>query len=390
MQRIVLAYSGGLDTSIAIPWLVEHYDAEVVAVTMDLGQGSELDETRDRALAAGAIRAHVLDVREEFARDYILPVLQADAIYDNGCPVATMLGRPLIARKLVEIAAIEQAVAVAHGCGGDNDPMNLDVAVRALSPVITVIAPARDWRMTPSEKIDYARMRGIPLSAGTTGYRTHTNLWGRSVECEVEDPPTSPPEQIYTLTRRPADCPNEAAYAEMNFERGVPTAINGVAMPLVELIASLTTIASAHGVGRIDIVANRLGVTSREIYEMPAAIVLHKAHKELQRMVTTSDAERLSDALSRQYADVIHDGLWFMALREALDACVAKVQERVSGVIRLKLFKGDCHVVGRKSPFALYDQAQATYDAADAFNHTATAGLTRISGRPGPTAARQA
>jgi argininosuccinate synthase len=393
MKRIVLAYSGGLDTSVAIPWLAEKYGAEVVAVTLDLGQGRELEEVRDRALAAGAVRAHVLDVREEFAHDYVLPALKADAIYEDRYPMGTALSRPLIARKLVDIAALEQATAIAHGCTGKgNDQVRLDVTARAINPAIRVIAPARDWGMTRPEEIEYARTRHIPVPATVDSpYSTDANLWGRSIECGIlEDPWKEPPEEIYTLTKPAAECPDEAAYVELTFARGVPTAINGVAMPLVELIASLSTISGAHGVGRIDMVENRLvGIKSREIYEAPAAVVLHMAHQELQRMVTTKDADRFSRSASLQYADIVYNGLWFTPLREALDAYVAKVQERVNGVIRLKLFKGDCRVVGRKSPFALYDQALATYDAGDAFDHGAAVGFIKIFGLPSETAARK-
>jgi argininosuccinate synthase len=380
VQRIVLAYSGGLDTSVAIPWLAGKYGAEIVAVTMDLGQDAALEDVRDRALAAGAVRAHVLDVREEFARHYVLPALQADAIYEDRYPMGTALGRPLIARKLVEIAAIEQASAIAHGGTGNG----FDSAVRALNPALTVLAPARDWGMTRSEEIEYARACGVVVPATIDSpYSTDANLWGRSIECGVlEDPWTEPPQEIGTLTKRAAECPDQAAYVELTFERGVPTAINGVAMPLVELIASLGTIAGAHGVGRIDMVENRLvGIKSREIHKAPAALVLHMAHKELQRMVTTKDADRFSRAVSLQYADIVYHGLWFTPLREALDAYVAKVQERVSGVIRLKLFKGDCRVVGRKSPFALYDHALTPYEG-DAFDRTKAVGLIKISGLP--------
>jgi argininosuccinate synthase len=394
MQRIVLAYSGGLHTSVAIPWLAEKYGAEIVAVTMDLGQGTGLEDVRDRALAAGAVRAHVLDVREEFARDYVLPALQADAVYEDRYPLGTALGRPLIARKLLEIAAIERAAAIAHGgTGAGNGQVRLDITARALNPAIAVIAPARDWGMTRSEEIAYARKRGVSVPATVDSpYSTDANLWGRSIECGIlEDPWTEPPEEIYTLTRRPADCPGEAACVELTFARGVPTAINGVAMPLVELIASLGTIAGAHGVGRIDMVEHRLvGITSREIHEAPAALVLHMAHKELQRMVTTKDADRFARAVSLQYADIVHNGLWFTPLREALDAYVAKVQERVSGGIRLKLFKGDCRVLGRKSPVALSDKALATYDAGDESDRTAAVGFIKIVGLPGETAARKA
>jgi argininosuccinate synthase len=394
MERIVLAYSGGLDTSVAIPWLKEHYDAEIIAVTMDLGQGKELEEVRDRALATGAARAHVLDLREEFARDYILPALKADAIYEDRYPMATSLGRPLIAQKLVEIADIEQATAVAHGCTGKgNDQVRLDVTTRALNPKLKVIAPARDWGMTRPEEIAYARKRGVPVPATVTSpYSTDTNLWGKSIECGVlEDPWQEPPEEIYTMTKSPAECPDAPAHVEIIFERGTPVAINGVAMPLLDLIGSLGTIAGAHGVGRIDMLENRLvGIKSREIYEAPAAVVLHAAHKELQKMVTTKDVDRFSRMVSLQYADIIYNGLWFTPLREALDAFVEKVQERVTGAVRLKLFKGDCRIVGRKSPHALYDQALATYDAGDTFDHTAAVGFIKIYGLPVELSARKA
>jgi argininosuccinate synthase len=394
MERIVLAYSGGLDTSVAIPWLAETYRAEVIAVTMDLGQGKELEEVRDRALATGAVRAHVLDVREEFVVDYILRALKADAIYEDRYPMATALGRPLIAQKLVEIAEIEQATAIAHGCTGKgNDQVRLDVTARALNPKIRVIAPARDWGMTRPEEIAYAHARNIPVPATVESpFSTDSNLWGRSIECGVlEDPWREAPEEIYTLTKSPAECPDEPAYVEVSFERGVPTAINGVTMPLLDLVSSLGTIAGSHGVGRIDMVENRLvGIKSREIYEAPAAVVLHAAHKELQKLVTTKDLERLSREMSLKYADLVYNGLWFTPTREAIDAFVDNVQERVTGVVRLKLFKGDCRIVGRKSPFALYDHALATYDAGDTFDHTAAVGFIKIWGLPVESAARKA
>jgi argininosuccinate synthase len=394
MERIVLAYSGGLDTSVAIPWLKDKYNAEIIAVTMDLGQGKELEEVRDRALATGATRAHVLDLREEFARDYILPALKADAIYEDRYPMATSLGRPLIGQKLVEIAEIEQATAIAHGCTGKgNDQVRLDVTTRALNPMLKVIAPARDWGMTRPQEIEYARKRGIPVPATVASpYSTDSNLWGRSIECGMlEDPWNEPPEEIYTMTKAPGACPDEPAYVEIAFERGVPTAINGVAMPILDLIGSLNTIAGAHGVGRIDMVENRLvGIKSREIYEAPAAVVLHAAHKELQKLVTTKDLERFSRGVSLQYADIIYNGLWFTPLREALDAFVGNVQERVTGVVRLKLFKGACPIVGRKSAYALYDHALATYDAGDTFDHTAAVGFIKIWGLPVEISARKA
>jgi argininosuccinate synthase len=394
MERIVLAYSGGLDTSVAIPWLKEQYGAEIIAVTMDLGQGKELESVRDRALAAGAARAHVLDLREEFARGYILPALKADALYEDRYPLATALGRPLIAQKLVEIADIERAISVAHGCTGKgNDQVRLDVTTRALRPDLKVIAPARDWGMTRLEEIEYARNRGVvvPATAGSP-YSTDSNIWGRSIECGVlEDPWCEPPAAIYTLTKAPEECPAEPAYVEIAFDRGVPVAVNGVAMPLLDLIASLGTIAGAHGVGRIDMVENRLvGIKSREIYEAPAATLLHTAHRELQKLVSSRDLDRVARLVSDYYADLIYNGLWFTPLREALDAFVEKVQERVTGVVRLKLFKGDCHIVGRKSAHSLYDQGLATYDAGDTFDHGAALGFIKIYGLPAELAARKA
>ncbi len=393
MQKIVLAYSGGLDTSVAIPWLAERYGAEVIAVTLDLGQGRELADIRDRALAIGAVRAHVIDARETFAREFILPALQAGAIYEERYPLATALGRPLIARTLVEIARIEGATAIAHGCTGKgNDQVRIDVSARAIDPDIQVIAPAREWGLTRPQEIEYARQRGIPVPATVDSpYSTDANLWGRSIECGVlEDPWAEPPEEIYTLTRPPAECPDTPAYVEVAFEAGVPVAVNGVAMGFVELISSLETIAGTHGVGRVDMVENRLvGIKSREIYEAPAAVVLHAAHRELESFVIPRDLERIARDLGRTYADLVYNGQWFTPTREAIDAFVAKVQERVTGVVRLKLFKGACTVVGRSSPHALYDHGLATYDAGDRFDHTAAVGFIKIWGLPIETLARK-
>ena len=394
MKRIVLAYSGGLDTSVAIPWLMEKYGAEIVSVTLDLGQGRELVDVRERALALGAVRAHVVDAREEFLRGYILPALQAGALYEDRYPLATALGRPLIARRLVDIARMERADAIAHGCTGkDNDQVGLDISARALDPSLRLIAPAREWGMSRSEEIEYARARNIPVSASLESpYSTDSNLWGRSIECGVlEDPWAEPPEDIYTLTRAPQECPDQPAYIEVEFEAGVPVRANGIDMPLLELIESLDTIGGAHGVGRIDMMENRLmGIKSREIYEAPAAVVLHAAHRELERLVIPRDLERIKHDLGRSYADLVYNGLWFSPTREAIDAFVAAVQPRVSGSVRLKLFKGDCRVVGRKSPHGLYDRDLATYDAGDVFDHGAAEGFIKIWGLPVETAARRA
>jgi len=393
MKRIVLAYSGGLDTSVAVSWLAEKYGAEIIAVTLDLGQGEDLTNVRERALALGAVRAHVIDGREEFVRDYVLRALQARAIYEDGYPLASALARPLIAKHLVSIARMEGADAVAHGCTGkDNDQVSLDISVRTLDASLTLIAPAREWNMSRSDEIEYARVRNIPVPVTIASpYSVDSNLWGRSIECGVlEDPWKEPPDDIYTLTRAPQHCPDEPAYIEIEFDRGVPVRVNGIDMALVELIESLETIAGAHGVGRIDMMENRLmGIKSREIYEAPAAIVLHAAHRELEKLVITRDLERIKQDMGRVYADAVYNGLWFSPTREAIDAFVAAIQPRVTGNVRLKLFKGDCRVVGRRSDYALYDLDLATYHAGDRFDHAAAEGFITIWGLPTETAARK-
>jgi argininosuccinate synthase len=394
MHRIVLAYSGGLDTSVAIPWLTEKFGAEVIALTLDLGQGRELMDVRERALAAGAVRAHVIDAREEFARDFILPALQAGSLYEDRYPLATALGRPLLAKRLVEIARMEGASAIAHGClGKGNDQVRLDVSARAVDPSMAIVAPARMWGMSRTEEIEYAQARGlqVPLAAASP-YSIDANLWGRSIESGVlEDPWVEPPEDIYTLTRSPRETPDEPAYLEIAFEAGVPVRTNGVEMPLVELIESLETIAGAHGVGRIDMVENRLiGIKSREVYEAPAAVALHMAHRELESMVIARDLQRIKHGLARTHADLVYNGLWFSQARQAIDAFVRVIQPRVTGTVRLKLFKGTCGVVGRQSPYSLYDRDLALYDSGDLFDPAATEGFIKIWGLPAETAARKA
>lgn len=394
MTRIVLAYSGGLDTSVAIPWLREQFGAEVVTLTLDVGQARELADVRERALALGAVRAHVVDVREEFIRDFIVPALQAGAVYEAGYPMATALARPLVAKRLVEIARMEGAEAIAHGCRGKgNDQVRLDVSARAFDPSVQVIAPARIWGMSPAEVLEYARARSVAVPPAAEGpYSTDANLWGRSIECGVlEDSWLEPPEEIFTLTRAPQDCPDEPAYVEVDFEGGLPVRANGIDMPPIELIESLETIAGAHGVGRVDLVENRLvGIKSREVYEAPAAVLLHAAHRELQALVIARELERLAHQLARAYADLVYNGLWFSQMREAIDAFVRTLQPRVTGSVRLKLFKGGYTVVGRRSPYALYDRALATYDAGDSFDRSATEGFIKIWGLPIETAARKA
>jgi argininosuccinate synthase len=393
MDKIILAFAGGLDTSVAVRWLAETYQAEIIAVTVDLGQGRELESIRERALACGCVRAHVMDVRAEFADRFILPALQAGALYEGAYPMATALGRPLIANKLIEIARIEGATAIAHGSTGKgNDQIRFDACARALAPNIRVIAPVRTWSMSRAEKLAFAGARGVPVPPPqASAYSVDTNLWGRSVACgALEDAWAEPPADSYALTADPRVCPDEPAYVEISFERGVPTAVNGVPMPLTDLIGSLTTIAGSHGVGRIDIVENRVvGFKSREVYEAPAAIVLHQAHRELESFVSPRDLDRVKQDLSQAYADLVYNGLWYSPLREAIDAFVANVQTRVTGTIRLRLFKGHATVVGRTSPVALYDRTLATYGDDDRFDHRASEGFVKIWGLSAETAAAQ-
>jgi argininosuccinate synthase len=378
MQRIVLGYSGGLDTSVAIPWLKEQYGAEVIAVTLDLGQGRELADIRERALALGAVRAHVIDAREEFVRDFILPALQAGAVYEDRYLLATALGRPLVAKRLIELARMEGATAIAHGCSGNaNDQVRLDVSLRALDPALRLTGTPR---MSSPELAGYARARSIDIPAGEAVYSIDANLWGRSVAFgALADPWIEPPEDIYVLTRAAKDCPDEPAFVEIEFAAGVPVRANGIDMSMLEMIESLETIAGAHGVGRIDMVENRLvGLKSREIYEAPSAVVLHAAHRELENLVITRDLERVKHNLARTYADLVYNGLWFSHAREAIDAFVAAIQTRVTGAVRLKLFKGDCRVIGRKSPNAVHEREPGAHWVGDALQRQVSNGFIKL------------
>ena len=341
MDRIVLAYSGGLDTSVAVPWLArDTTGAEVVCVTMDLGQGQDLESVRERALAAGAVRAHVLDVREEFARQHVLPALQAGAIFARGGPLATALGRPLIAQKLVEIARIEGAGTVAHGCSGQGNDRVPDRASRSarLMPGVRVIAPACEWGMTRPQEIEYARQRGIPLPAAEPGpFDIDANLWGRSIACGDSRTPgrIRPPASSRSPETRPVVLTSRRT-SSCSSSRACRSAVSGVTMPFMDVIASVGTIAGAHGVGRIDMLESTgpVGIGGREIYEAPAAVVLHLAHGELESFVIPHDLLRMKQEMSVKYADMVYDGLWYSPVREAMDAFVAKVQERVTGTIR--------------------------------------------------------
>ncbi len=350
--RIVLAYAGGLEATVAIPWLAEQHAAEVVTVTLDLGQGAELADVRQRALDSGAVRAHVLDVKEEFARDYALRALRAGALREGGRLFATALGRPLLATYLVAIADMEQASAVAHGCRTEGDQRCLERAVRDRGPEFSIIAPVRTWAWTRNEVLAVARERGLPVPPGVSGdCRVDANVWGRSIECGMlQDPWVRPPEEVYTLTRPRTTCPDTPASVEIEFVEGMPVGVNGVTMGLVELMASLDTIAGAHGVGRIDLARpGGAGRPCREIAEAPAAAVLHLAHREVESLTVPWDLAQVASGLGRAYADLIEDGRWFTPTRDAIDAFVDRVQQRVTGVARLELFKGSCVVTGRAS-----------------------------------------
>ena len=384
--KVVLAYSGGLDTSVAIPWLTETKGAEVVAVTVDVGQPVDLEKVRAKAKASGAVRAYVTDARKEFAEEFILPALRANALYEGVYPLSTALARPLIARHLVEVARKEGAGFVAHGCTGKgNDQVRFDLSTTSLAPELEVIAPAREWGMNREEEIAYARAHGVQVDATKSSpYSVDENLWGRSVECGIlEDPAVEPPEEAYGWTSAPADAPAKAEYVNITFEKGAPVAINGHRAPLHELIASLNRSAGAHGVGRIDHLESRVvGIKSREVYECPAAVVLIAAHQALEALVLPRDLLDFKRSVEQRYALMIYDGLWFTPLKTALDAFVASTQERVSGEVSVKLFKGSARIAGRRSPLALYQPALATYSSGDEFRRQMAEGFIYVWGLP--------
>ncbi len=383
-DKIVLAYSGGLDTSVAVRWLKEQYGADIVTFTVDLGM-VDLEPARKKALQIGAVEALVADAKDEFYRDYICPALRAGAIYEEQYPLATALGRPLIARHLVDAARQVGASAVAHGCTGKgNDQVRLDVGVAALAPDLKVIAPIRDWGMSREEEIEYAAQRGIPVPGGKSPYSTDENLWGRSIEAgDLEDPWTAPPEAAYEWTRPVAEAPEEPVYVEVGFRGGLPSSVDGEEMKGVDLVWLLNRTAGEHGVGRIDHVENRLvGIKSREVYEAPAAVALHTAHKALEAITLGKEQLRLKARIAQEYADVVYNGLWFTQHREDMDAYVESTQRMVEGTVRVRLHKGTCTVVGRKSPNSLYNYGLATYDRGDVFDHKSAEGFIAVYGLP--------
>lgn len=385
-NKVILAYSGGLDTSVAVKWIAEKYDMEVVTLTIDLGIERDLELIRQRALKVGAVKALVVDAKELFVKYFVFPALQADVLYEGQYPLATALGRPLMAKLLVDAAHEEGASAVAHGCTGKgNDQVRFDVSVAALSPDLRIIAPAREWGMSREEEIAYAQRNGIPVPVTVDSpYSTDENLWGRSIECGVlEDPWAEPPEDIYVWTKSAKDAPDEPCYIEIEFEKGIPTSLDGNKLAGVALIQELNQLAGSHGVGRIDHVENRLvGIKSREIYEAPAATVLLQAHQALEGMTLSKDQLRFKEKVAAEYADLIYNGLWFTSLHQDIAAYVQSSQRFVTGTVRVKLFKGNCSVVGRKSPKSLYSYSLATYDKGNVFDQTASPGFIHIWGLP--------
>ncbi len=387
LNKVVLAYSGGLDTSIMIPWLKEKYGCEVVAFAADVGQQEDMDKVKEKALATGACEAYVLDLKEEFLRDYCFKALKAGAIYEGKYPLGTALNRPIISKYLVEIAKKTGADAVVHGATGKgNDQVRFEVSVMALDANLKCIAPVRTWEFkSRQEEIAYAQEKNIPIEVSVEKpYSIDRNLWSISIECGVlEDPWNEPPEDAYLITTSPEKAPNEPLYLEIEFEKGEPVAVNGKRMNPVEMIVELNEMAGKHGVGRVDIVEDRLvGIKSREIYEAPGATVLLTAHKELEYLVLDRETFRYKEHLAIKYADLVYYGYWFSPLREALDAFVDETQKRVNGVVRLKLYKGNCVPVGRKSPNSLYDFNLATYDPEDSFDHRTGEGFCKVWGLP--------
>lgn len=383
--KVVLAYSGGLDTSVAIKWIKEKYDLDVVTLTVDVGANDrDLESVRERATQIGAVKSIVRDVKEDFVKYFISPALQAGAIYEGQYPLATALARPLIAWNLVQVAREEGCTAVAHGCTGKgNDQVRFDISVNVLAPELKIIAPVREWRMTRDEEIEYARVNNIPLlSASQKRFSVDQNLWGRSVEAgPLEDPWNEPPEEAYEWTGHPDEWPNEPQEISLDFERGLPVALDGERLDGVSLITKLNAIAGKHGVGRIDHIENRLvGIKSREVYEAPAGVVLHKAHRWLEDITLTKEAARFKEKVAAEYADLIYNGLWFSPLHQDLAAYVASSQRFVTGTVRLKLFKGMVVKSGTRSPQSLYNFALATYDKGDQYNHDAAIGFINIFG----------
>ena len=386
-KKVVLAYSGGVDTSVCIPYLKHEWGVEeVITLAADLGQGDELEPIREKALKSGASESLVVDVKESFIKDYAFGAIKANALYENRYPLATALARPLIAKALVEVAQQYGADAIAHGCTGKgNDQVRFDVAIAALNPTLKILAPAREWGMSREETIAYGEKFGIssPVKKSSP-YSIDKNLLGRSIEAGIlEDPAVEPPEEIYAMTKAIADTPDEPEYLEISFKGGIPDSVNGEVKHPIELIETLNQVVGNHGIGRIDMIENRLvGIKSREIYESPAMVVLIQAHRDLESLTLTKDVTQYKRGIEETYSQIIYNGLWYSPLKTALDAFIDRTQERVNGTIKLKLFKGNAIIVGRTSDNSLYSPDLATYGSQDQFDHKAAEGFIYVWGLP--------
>ncbi|WP_077624110.1 argininosuccinate synthase [Sediminibacillus massiliensis] len=385
-EKIVLAYSGGLDTSVAVKWLQDKYNYDVIAVALDVGEGKDLEFVKNKALDVGAIKSYVIDAKSLFANEYVLPALKSNLLYEGKYPLISALSRPLISKILVDIADKEGAVAVAHGCTGKgNDQVRFDVAFTALNPDLKIVAPVREWAMSRDEEIAYAQENGIPVPVDVDNpYSVDQNLWGRSNECGIlEDPWVEAPKEAYDLTTDPVDAPDKPEIIQITFEQGKPVSLDGESLPLDQLILKLNEVAGKHGVGRIDHVENRLvGIKSREIYEAPAALTLIAAHQELEALTLPREVAQFKPTIEQKLAQTVYDGLWYSPLTEALKAFIEQTQEYVSGTVKVKLYKGHAQVVGRESAQSLYDFDLATYKPDDAFDHEAAQGFIKLWGLP--------
>ena len=385
-KKVVLAYSGGLDTSVMIAWLKEKYGLDTVAVLVDAGRAAGLEELRQKALKIGAVESVVMDAKEEFAHDFLLPALAANALYEEKYPLVSALSRPLISKLLVEAAHKVGAAAIAHGCTAKgNDQVRFDLGIRALDPGLQILAPAREWGMTREQAMEYAEAHGIPVPLKKESpYSIDENLWGRAVECgPLEDPWREPPEDAYAVTRAPQDAPDEPAYVEVGFAEGEPVTLNGNELPMVDLVGNIDREGGVHGFGRLDMVENRLvGIKSREVYEAPAALALISAHRELEDLVLPRELIHYKRMLEQKFADMTYNGGWFDPLMDALRAFMEETQQRVTGVVKLKFFKGSCTVAGRQSLNSLYDFGLATYGSGDIFSHEAAKGFCELYGLP--------
>ena len=383
-EKLILAYSGGLDTSVAIAWLKKDYD--VIAVCLDVGEGKDLEFIHDKALSIGAVESHVLDVKDEFAEDYVLPALQAHAYYEQKYPLVSALSRPLISKKLVEMAHKTGATAIAHGCTGKgNDQVRFEVAISALDPSLKVVAPVREWKWAREEEIKFAIEHGVPVPANLDSpYSVDQNLWGRANECGVlENPWNEAPEDAFGITVAVEDAPDTPEYVDIEFKEGKPVAINGQEMKLADLIQKLNVMAGAHGVGRIDHVENRLvGIKSREIYECPGAVTLLAAHKEIEDLTLVREVSHFKPIMENELSNLIYNALWFSPATKAIMAYIKETQKVVNGTAKVKLYKGSARVVARKSPNSLYDENLATYTAADSFDQDAAIGFIKLWGLP--------